>query len=166
MNSEPGAVNGWTVLAHPCFEEQFDNLLEQVEKVKENHPETYQKKACTKLLHIVLKVMFEGIVVNPSGVEYRQGNTLGQDFRHWRRAKFGGGRYRLFFRYSEQHKIIVLAWMNDETTLRTYGSKSDAYRVFQGMLINGHPPDEWEELVKESENSRTFIQKIRTIGGK
>jgi transposase len=38
---------------------------------------------------------------------------------------------RLFFRYRETKtaKIIILAWVNDEQTLRAYGKASDAYAV-------------------------------------
>ena len=32
--------------------------------------------------------------------------------RHWLRAKFGGGRFRLFFGYSSSAKIIIYAWVN------------------------------------------------------
>ena len=41
---------------------------------------------------------FEVIPQDPSRTEYRQGNTLGADHRHWFRAKFVQ-QYRLFFRY-------------------------------------------------------------------
>lgn len=63
---------------------------------------------------------------------YRQGSTLGDDYRHWFRAKFGNGRFRLFFLYDSMAKVIIFAWVNDETTLRTYGAKTDAYKVFKG----------------------------------
>jgi toxin YhaV len=53
----------------------------------------------------------------------------------------------LFFRYSTSAKIIVFAWVNDETTLRTYGAKSDAYTVFRKMLDKGNPPDDWAALL-------------------
>jgi len=163
MTPESEKINGWTVLAHPCFQEQITNLTEQVEKEREKNPDTFQGKRCTKLLDVVRKVINGGITVNPSGNEYRQGNTLGEGYRGWRRAKFAAGRYRLFFRYDTQSKIIILAWMNDETTLRTYGSKSDAYRVFKGMLEDGNPPDDWAELVEESNDSRTFVSLMRVV---
>jgi len=38
--------------------------------------------------------------------------------------------------------------MNDKNTLSTYGSKTDAYRVFQSMLDDGNPPDAWENLYR------------------
>lgn len=48
---------------------------------------------------------------------------------------------------STSAKVIVFAWVNDETTLRTYGAKSDAYAVFRKMLDRGAPPDSWEALL-------------------
>lgn len=44
----------------------------------------------------------------------------------------------------------MLGWVNDTDTRRTYGSRKDAYRVFQAMLASGHPPDDWEELLLEA----------------
>jgi toxin YhaV len=32
--------------------------------------------------------------------------------------------------------------------LRTYGGKTDAYKVFKGMLEDGNPPDDWVALHK------------------
>jgi len=78
------------------------------------------------------------------------GGTLGPDRKHWFRAKFGGGRFRLFFRYSTSAKIIIFAWVNDRDTLRTYGAKSDAYAVFAKMLDSGNPPEDWNALISAS----------------
>lgn len=90
--------------------------------------------------------MFE-IILHPTRPEYRQSGTLGDDRKHWFRAKFGGGRFRLFFGYSTSAKVIVFAWVNDETTLRTYGSKSDVYGEFRKMPDKGNPPDNWAALL-------------------
>ncbi|WP_082766388.1 type II toxin-antitoxin system YhaV family toxin [Paramesorhizobium deserti] len=67
----------------------------------------------------------------------------------------GNGRFRLFFRYDTSAKIIIFAWVNDETTLRTYGAKTDAYKVFKGMLDDGNPPDDWAALHKAASESAT-----------
>ena len=58
--------------------------------------------------------------------------------------------YRIFFRFGEEEKVIVYAWMNDESTKRAYESKTDAYRVFRRMLDRGNPPDDWADLLKEA----------------
>ncbi|PZQ46533.1 MAG: toxin [Rhodovulum sulfidophilum] len=141
-------INGWTILAHPLFVDQLEKLTEAVEELKARKPDEYQKNASTKLLAALNKLVFQTIPADPTATVYRQGSTLGEARKHWFRAKFGNGRFRLFFRYDSTAKIIIFAWVNDETTLRTYGAKSDAYKVFKGMLEDGNPPDDWAALCK------------------
>ncbi|WP_261150032.1 type II toxin-antitoxin system YhaV family toxin [Serratia plymuthica] len=43
-----------------------------------------------------------------------------------------------------RNKTIVIGWVNDFDTLRAYGSKTDAYKVFATKLKAGDPPDSWE----------------------
>ncbi|CAH0496461.1 type II toxin-antitoxin system YhaV family toxin [Novosphingobium sp. CECT 9465] len=141
-------INGWTILAHPLFLDQLDRLITAVEALKTKKPDDYQRHANTKLLAMLNKLVFEAIPNDPTATIYRQGSTLGDSYKHWFRAKFGNGRFRLFFRYDSVAKVIIFAWVNDETTLRTYGAKSDAYHVFKGMLDDGNPPDDWPALLK------------------
>jgi toxin YhaV len=143
-------INGWTLYAHPLFTDQLDRLTAAVEKAKRKDPKTYQSTANAKLLAQLQRLAFETIPVDPARPEFRQGGTLGPSRKHWFRAKFGGGRFRLFLRYSSSAKIIVYAWVNDSETLRTYGAKSDAYAVFKGMLDKGDPPEDWADLLKSS----------------
>ena len=84
---------------------------------------------------------------NPADTRYRQGGTLGDEYKHWFREKFGNARFRLFFRFDSRAKILIYAWVNDQQTLRTYGSRNDAYAVFAAMLKNGNPPDDWQSLL-------------------
>jgi toxin YhaV len=140
-------IDGWTLYAHPLFTDQLDRLMAAVEKAKRKDPKTYQSTTNAKLLAQLHRLAFEIIPVDPARPEFRQGGTLGPSRKHWFRAKFGGGRFRLFFRYSSSAKIIVYAWVNDSETLRTYGAKSDAYAVFKGMLDKGNPPEDWAELL-------------------
>jgi toxin YhaV len=58
--------------------------------------------------------------------------------------------YRVFFRYSTKSEIIAYGWVNDEESLRAYGSKTDAYLVFKKMLESGRVPNDWDELIAES----------------
>ncbi len=55
------------------------------------------------------------------------------------RAKGHGlpARYRLFWVGSHQAKAIVFLYLNDQTTLRKAGSKSDPYYVFRGLIARG-----------------------------
>ncbi|TAK78039.1 MAG: hypothetical protein EPO11_01830 [Gammaproteobacteria bacterium] len=75
----------------------------------------YKQKNSTKRLAAITKLIFEKIPQNPTLLEYRQGITLGDDNKHWFRAKFFQ-QYRLFFRFHLESKIIVYAWVNDEDT--------------------------------------------------
>ncbi len=140
-------IDGWTIFAHPLLLDQLERAIAAVEAARAADPKGYQCTAQAKLLAILARLIFETIPADPTRPEYRQGDTLGQSRTHWFRAKFGNGRFRLFFRYDSRTKVIIFAWVNDETTLRTYGSKTDAYRVFKGMLHKGSPPDDWTALL-------------------
>ena len=123
-------VNGWTLYAHPLFLGQLERLTGAVDRAAARDPAGYRKSADAKLLAALRKLMFEVVPVDPARPEFRQGRTLGSDRKHWFRAKFGSGRFRLFFRYSTVARIIIFAWVNDSNSLRTYGAKTDAYAVF------------------------------------
>ena len=142
-------VSGWTIFAHPLFLAQVEALTRQVEALKRKDPVGYTKKNASKRLAAIAKLAVEVIPLDPTRPEYRQGNTLGDDHRHWFRAKFFQ-RYRLFFRYHASSKVIVLAWVNDEDTKRAYAGGDDAYRVFRKMLDSGHPPGDWNQLLVEA----------------
>lgn len=152
-------INGWTIFAHPLFLDQLEKLTDAVEVLKANKPDQYQKNANTKLLAALNKLVFQTIPADPTATVYRQGSTLGEAHKRWFRAKFGSGRFRLFFRYDSTAKVIIFAWVNDETTLRTYGAKSDAYKVFKGMLEDGNPPDDWTALHKAA-SAPTAVERL------
>ncbi len=142
-------INGWTIFAHSLFLEQLETLLKKVEKLRRKDPKGYTRKNATKQLAAISKLAFEIIPQDPSRTDYRQGSTLGDEHKHWFRAKFFQ-QYRLFFRYHQESKIIIYAWVNDDSTKRAYGSSTDAYRVFRRMIKSGHPPDDWNSLLDEA----------------
>jgi len=148
----PIVAHGWRVFAHPLFLAQVEALARDVERLRQKDPNGYQHKAPSKRLAAITRLAFDIIPENPARDEFRQGGTLGPHHAHWRRAKFFQ-QYRLFFRYHSASKIIVLAWVNDDASKRAYGSRRDAYRVFQQMLDTGHPPDDWEQLLAQAHTS-------------
>lgn len=145
----PLVVNGWSIYAHPLFLEQLEELIGEVQARKLRDPQKWRSKNCTKRLAAIYKLIAEVIPADPGASVFRQGNTLGDDRKHWFRAKFFQ-QYRLFFRYNREARIIVLAWVNDDRSLRAYGSKTDAYATFKGMLEGGQPPDNFATLLKEA----------------
>ncbi|WP_303745518.1 type II toxin-antitoxin system YhaV family toxin [Enterobacter hormaechei] len=142
-------VNGWNICFHACFLQQIAELTRKVEELKASKPSEYKGKKETKLLRAIERVIEEWIATDPLNAQYRQGDTLGGQYKHWFRAKFAS-QFRLFYRCSAEHKTIIIGWVNDFTTLRAYGSKTDAYKVFAGMLEAGDPPDDWDTLLSEA----------------
>ena len=141
--------HGWTLLFHACVSEQLQKLHAAAERAKQQDAQDFASNANVRLFNALSRLILEAVPSDPNREEYRQGNTMGTDFRHWRRAKIGR-RFRLFFRFDSKSKIIIFAWVNDENTLRSSGSKKDPYAVFQRMLDKGHPPDDWAELASAS----------------
>ncbi len=142
-------AEGWTLLFHDALIGQLEVLVAAFERARKADPKNYASNANVKLLAAVARLLLEVIPADPGRAEYRQGNTLGPQYRHWFRAKFLG-RFRLFFRYDSRAKLIVYAWVNDETTLRKSGGKRDPYEVFKRMLDSGNPPNDWAALVKRT----------------
>lgn len=149
-------VNGWTLLAHPLFLDQLDDLTR---RSGAEHPSGGGQGPSTKLLAHVLDLIFEKIPQDPTNPAYRHGGTLAGGNREWFRAKTGSGRFRLFFRFSSKSSVIVYAWLNDDQTLRTYDSPTDAYKVFAKMLAGGNPPRDWAALRAEA-SDKTAVSRL------
>ena len=109
-------ANGWRLYQHRLFAMQVRKLTEEVEKLRAAQPDSYAQSPKTKLLASIYRLVTEIIPRDPGAREFRQGDTLGPENRHWFRAKFHQ-RYRLFFRFSSKEKVIVYAWVNDESSL-------------------------------------------------
>jgi toxin YhaV len=146
-------AHGWRLFVHPLFQTQLDGLAKRVEKLASADPDGYTSHPATKMLATINHYVRDVIPRDPNSPEFRQGNTLGTDNRHWFRAKFHG-RYRLFYRFSTEQKIVVYAWVNDEGSLRKSGSKTDPYVVFKAMLESGEPPNSFADLLRNSKEMR------------
>lgn len=155
----PLVVSGWTIFSHPLFLDQVEQQILKVAALKQKDPMGYVKKNATKRLAAIARLAFEVIPDDPERIEYRLGNSLGEEHKHWFRAKFFQ-QYRLFFRYHAMSRVIVYAWVNDEDTKRAYESKDDAYQVFQKMLRTGHPPDDWDDLLAEAHAESDRLRQI------
>lgn len=142
-------VNGWTLLFHGCMTTQVRALAKPALKALQEDPAGAAANMHVKMFAAVAKLVLEVIPEDPSRREYRQGDTLGEQYQHWFRAKFFQ-RFRLFFRYQTRGKVIVFAWVNDLDTQRQSGGRNDPYAVFRAMLQRKNPPDDWNELVRTS----------------
>jgi toxin YhaV len=149
--------HGWTLLFHEGVIAQLRKLYAAAARAEQSDPQGFEGNANVKLFRALSQLILDVVPSDPARDEFRQGNTLGTAYRHWRRAKIGR-RFRLFFRYDSKAKVIVYAWVNDEQTLRSAGSKSDPYAVFEKMLGRGNPPDDWNALILASKQDWSKLE--------
>lgn len=145
-------ANGWTVYAHPAFLDQFEELVSQVDSLKERNPDTWEMKNAPKRLAAVIRLFEVVIPADPTAKHFRLGETLGNTNAVWFRAKFFQ-QHRLFFLFHSAKKVIVLGWVNDTESIRAYGRKTDAYRTFKKLLTSGSIPDDFDELLDQAKAS-------------
>lgn len=138
-------INGWTFLAWPAFDGRWSRLILTVAEKRARNPAGYKTSPEARLLKGLLLVIREHIARDPNAAAYR----LRRDLAAWRRVQFFG-RYRLFYRFSSEHRMVVLTWLNDERTLRHEGARTDPYAVFSAMLARGEIPATWSALVAGS----------------
>ena len=138
----PLILNGWTFLAWPHFDARWLALIRAVAEQRKAAPKEPPRSPEATLLAALVRVLRDHIARDPNAAPYR----LRHELAAWRRVKFLG-RLRLFYRFSSEHRIIVLAWLNDETTLRKSGAATDPYAVFSSMLARGDVPDDWTALI-------------------
>lgn len=143
------ASHGWNLLFHECLIGQLRKLHAAAERARRQDPAGCEANANVKLFNALSRLILDTVPSDPNREEYRQGNTMGPAYRHWRRAKIGR-RFRLFFRFDSRSKVIIYAWVNDEDTLRSAGGRHDPYNVFQKMLERENPPDDWTGLIAAS----------------
>src|ERR1700690_155368 len=101
-------VNGWTLLFHDAVLGQLERLADACERARKADPRNFQANANVKLFAALARLMLEPVPADPARAEYRQGNMLGPNYRHWFRARLLG-RFRLFFRYDSAARLIVYA---------------------------------------------------------
>ena len=138
----------WRLFVHPLIDDQLERLTVAAHRWQMKNAGK-PPGSIAKRLHRIDRLVREEIPQGPGHAKYRLGGTIGSANTVWFRAKFFG-QHRLFFRFDSAAKIIVYVWVNDEASLRAYGSKTDAYALFKKMLDSGYPPGSFEELLKQS----------------
>lgn len=146
MNDErPRASHPWRLYHHPLFAAQLEALVEEVARQRAHDPIGFRATPQTKRLAAIVRLTDHVIPADPAEPRFRLGNTLGPEHRHWRRAVFLE-RYRLFFRFDADARVVVYAWVNDDRTLRSRGARNDPYAVFRRHLVAGDLPNSWDAL--------------------
>lgn len=136
--------NPYVLRIHQLLSQRIDTLKIQVKELKETlNDNTYRQHPLVKFAYRVRRAIEEIIPQNPDRPEYR----LTGELRKYRRYKQGLQRYRLFFCFSNQPRIILYLYLNDERHLRKEGDKNDPYEVFKKFIKQGvfsHDPENQE----------------------
>lgn len=143
---------GWSLWFAELFDARWRVLRERVKHLKATlDAPAFNAHPDVKLFAALVNIVHELVPADPDAPQFLLGNTLGTQYRGWRRVKGNGlpGRMRLFFKFSASRKVIVYAWLNDAKTLRKQGDATDVYAVFQRMLKAGNPPDSFDALMKQ-----------------
>jgi toxin YhaV len=132
----PATINGWLVLVRPAFTRRYQALREEARQFQQRlPPDEYVRHPLVKLAAAVQRLVTEIVPSDPKAPEFRLRGELGR----FRRAKGRGlpPRYRLFWIFSQQARVIIFLYLNDEETLRKEGAQSDPYEVFKRLLASG-----------------------------
>ena len=135
-------INGWTILFHPLFNDQWQQLLEKVKSLKSRlSPADFVKHPQVKLFKGLTVGIEEKIPQDPKASYFALRKPLD---KYSRLKKMGlPNRYRLFFRVFPKQKTIIILWLGFP---RKEGDKKDCYRLFAKMVKNGRFPSNLEDI--------------------
>ncbi|RPA50624.1 hypothetical protein EGC79_11065 [Shewanella vesiculosa] len=142
--------NGYELHALDIFTAELTRITELAEALAIKDPDEFFHHPTYKLFEAIQTNIFTNVPAEPNHPDFRLGKTLGKKYTSWRRIKKKSlpTRYRLFFQFkTDAPKAIIYAWINDETTQRKAGSKTDVYYVFEKMLEGNRVPNSWGELI-------------------
>ncbi|MBU1627556.1 type II toxin-antitoxin system YhaV family toxin [bacterium] len=134
--------NEYLLRYHNFYYQRIVKLKEQVKKLRNKLSDReFKQHEVVKLACRIRKADQEIIPEDPNRPEY----YLKGDLKKYRRYKQGLKRYRLFFCFSNQPRIILYLYLNDERHLRKAGDKNDPYEEFKKLIAKGyfsHSPDD------------------------
>ncbi|MFH1258751.1 MAG: type II toxin-antitoxin system YhaV family toxin [Elusimicrobiota bacterium] len=120
---------------HDFYFQRITKLKEQVKELRAKLSiEEFRQHEVVKLAYRIREADQEIIPQNPDRPDYRLTGNL----KKYRRYKQGLQRYRLFFCFSNQPKIILYLYLNDEKHLRKAQDKNDPYEEFSRLVSKGY----------------------------
>ena len=136
-------INGWTILFHPLFNDQWQQLLHLVKSLRSRLPtDDFVKHPQVKLFKALTVGIEEKIPHDPLASYFALRKPLD---KYSRLKKMGlPNRYRLFFKVFPQQKVIIILWLGFP---RKEGDKKDCYRIFAKMVKKGQFPLSLKDLI-------------------
>jgi toxin YhaV len=129
------AKSKFLLLVHECYSQKIAILKKKIQHLKMTLSESeFLEHEDVKFAARLRKATMEIIPEDPDRIEYRLKGNL----RKFRRYKQGLQRYRLMFSFSSVPPIIVYLYINDASTLRKEGSKSDPHHIFSKKVEQGY----------------------------
>ena len=136
-------INGWTILFHPLFNDQWQQLLNLVKSLRSRlSQEDFGRHPQVKLFKALTVGIEEKIPNDPLASYF----SLRKPLDKYSRLKKMGlpNRHRLFFKVFPQQKAIIILWLGFP---RKEGDKRDCYRVFAKMVKKGQFPLSLKDLI-------------------
>jgi toxin YhaV len=152
-------INGWIILFHPVFNDQWQQLLDLVKSLRSRlSQKDFVQHPQVKLFKAVTVSIEEKIPIDPLASYFALRKPLD---KYSRLKKMGlPNRYRLFFKVFTQQKVIIILWLGFP---RKEGDKKDCpkgrhevsalayrfayYRVFAKMVKKGQFPLSLKDLI-------------------
>ena len=137
-------INGWTILFHPLFNEQWQQLLDAVKSLRSRLAQPdFVRHPQVKLFKAITVGIEEKIPADPLASYFALRKPLD---KYSRLKKMGlASRYRLFFKVFPQQKVIIILWLGFP---RKEGDKKDCYRSFAKMVKKGQFPVDLEDIIE------------------
>lgn len=135
-------INGWNILFHPIFNDQWQELLSSIKNLKSQlSQQDFVRHSQVKLFKAITVAIEEKIPTDPLASHFALKNTL----KKYSRVKGMGipKRYRLFFKVFIEQKTIIILWLGFP---RKSGDKKDCYLIFSKMVERGDFPISLEDL--------------------
>lgn len=146
--------HGWKLLYHSVFGDHYRELRERVRGLKARLPERdFREHPDAKLAAAIRRVILEIIPQDPNRADFWLRRELG----HFRRVKGHGlpDRHRLFYVFSKRARTVIVLYLNDSSTLRKEGSKTDPYEVFRQLVAKGKIGKDFAQNYEEWEKARS-----------
>jgi toxin YhaV len=136
-------INGWTILFHPVFNKQWQQLLDLVKSLRSSLSQSdFVRHPQVKLFKALTVGIEEKIPTDPLASYFALRKPLD---KYSRLKKMGlPSRYRLFFKVFSQQKVIIILWLGFP---RKQGDKKDCYSAFTKMVKKGQFPLSLKDLM-------------------
>ena len=136
--------HGWTILFTEPFLSSYGDLSANARRLKSELSDVEYAEHPDVKLFLAVRVLTKDVI--PSDPHHRDYQLRGE-LAKFRRTKGRGlpRRYRLFWAFSDQSKVIIFLYLNDADSLRREGGRTDPYFLFAGMVQRGEIGADFEE---------------------